>query len=88
MKIKVPTVIDMCQNGNAHIIQDGEVMYLLSYSDIIAVYAPDEVCGKKMWRTKDFITTTSRRHFEEFCFYVGDYVHYDYLSLDRMEVAK
>lgn len=87
MKIKVPKVIDMCMNGNAHIIQEGGVMYLLSYSTIIAVYAPDKVYGRKMWRTQDFITTTSRRHYNEFCFYVGDCVSNDYLSLDKLEVA-
>ena len=84
--MKVPKIIDMCMGGNAYVIEEDDgTKCLVSYGKIIAVYASDSKEGWKMWRVYDFLTQTSKRHFEEFTFWLDACVNQNYLTFDKLE---
>jgi len=68
MKVKLPKVYDLNQNGKAYVLMspDRKTTYLMSYSTIIA-FSRMRVCGAQVtYRTLDSLSATSLRNWNEF----------------------
>ncbi len=90
--MEVPKIIDMRMGGKAYVVETdgGETKSLVSYGEVLAVYAKNKVgasaTASMMWRTQDFATVTSLKHYEAFTKWLGDYENRGYLTLKKMEV--